>query len=60
MSLASDGARQLLLAAARSHQVLYEQVWAAVTASEQPTDGLSFMVELLKLRPEAGLVLARL
>jgi len=63
MSLASEGARQLLLAAAASHPVIYEYVWSAVmksflddvSESSAPSfnvDALTFMEDMLQLRPE--------
>lgn len=62
MSLASDGARQLLLAAAASHPVIYEYVWSAVMAAFLEddakgfsADALTFMEDMLQLRQEGVL-----
>lgn len=62
MSLASEGARQLLLAAAASHPVIYEYVWSGVMAAflESETSGfsadaLTFMEDMLQLRQEGVL-----
>ncbi|CAK9004900.1 MMS19 nucleotide excision repair protein homolog (MMS19-like protein) [Durusdinium trenchii] len=58
MSLASEGARQLLLSAAAAHPIVYESVWSAVMKAflegkegEEAffsIDALEFMVELLQ------------
>eukprot|EP00439_Symbiodinium_sp_Y106_P018073 s5430_g2.t1 len=66
MSLASDGARQLLLAMATAHRVMFESVWRPLMdAMLVKTDGsenaafnvdsLSFLVDLLLLRPKGSL-----
>ncbi|CAE7452833.1 mms19 [Symbiodinium natans] len=67
MSLASDGARQLLLAMARAHRVMFECTWRPImdaflvppkpesTESAFGVDALSFLVDLLLMRPKGSL-----
>ncbi|CAE6948565.1 mms19, partial [Symbiodinium sp. KB8] len=66
MSLASDGARELLLAMATAHRVMFESVWRPLMdamlvktdSSENAAfnmDSLSFLVDLLLLRPKGSL-----
>ncbi|CAE7390142.1 mms19, partial [Symbiodinium pilosum] len=66
MSLASDGARQLLLAMAAAHRVMFECIWrplmdAALVKSDNAEqtsfslDMLHFLVDLLQLRPQGSL-----